>query len=295
MTVTKGVERWLGHATLTDSLRPTTIQRYHEVYVRHLEPVIGGELVDHVKEREVRSLRARMGREVGPATLNQCRAVLRGLVRFLREDLDYRGPDVSDFWRHAKPRPPRHVEVYLPAEVERIAAAAGERDGVLFRTAAYTGLRLSELRALRWRDVDLDAARIVVHAGYTNVGGDGPTKGKRTRSVPIVPQLLVPLATLSLVYDDPEERVFQETTGAVLNEFSVRRRFLAACERAEVRALNFHSLRHSCLSIMVQAFPLSDVQAYAGHTSIVTTSRYLHLIDQKDAAQKFGKIIEEMS
>jgi integrase len=66
--------------------------------------------------------------------------------------------------------------VLTSAEVLTVARAAeAEQDGALFTVAAFTGLRLGELRALRWRDVDFANATIRVQAAT-------PTAGKARRS-----------------------------------------------------------------------------------------------------------------
>jgi hypothetical protein len=52
------------------------------------------------------------------------------------------------------------LEVYSPEEVAALArAAASPQDGAMYVVAAYTGLRLGELLALRWRDIDFRGTR----------------------------------------------------------------------------------------------------------------------------------------
>ena len=71
----------------------------------------------------------------------------------------------------------------------------------------------------------------------------------------------------------------------------MRRRFYAARQRAKVNpALRFHDLRHTFGTIAVQAFPLSDVQAFMGHADIQTTMIYVHHVPQHDAAEKLSRV-----
>ena len=56
--------------------------------------------------------------------------------------------------------------------------------------------------------------------------------------------------------------------------------------------MKFHGLRHSFGTIAVQAFPLSDVQAWMGHADIQTTMRYVHYVPQRDAAARLGKLLD---
>ncbi len=76
------------------------------------------------------------------------------------------------------------------------ARLADAQDAAIFRVAAFTGLRLSELRALRWRAVDFDDALIHVERGYTDDGGEDLPKSYRVRSVPMMPQVGAALQAL---------------------------------------------------------------------------------------------------
>jgi integrase len=81
-----------------------------------------------------------------------------------------------------------------PAEIKRLVAAAKTtRMRTLLMTAAMTGLRASELRGLRWRDVDLDAAKPVLHVRQRAdaFGKIGMPKSRRsTRKLPLAGNLV---------------------------------------------------------------------------------------------------------
>lgn len=73
-----------------------------------------------------------------------------------------------------------------------------------------------------------------------------------------------------------DDLVFCTATGEHLNSWTLRRRFYAALERAGLRRIVFHDLRHCFASLAVRKLPLSTVQGYLGHAHISTTMRYVH-------------------
>jgi integrase len=76
-------------------------------------------------------------------------------------------------------RPSLDLEVYTPAQVfALVAAAASEQDAAIFLTAAFTGLRLGELVALRWRDVDLQRRVVRVRGTWSGSEPDNAQDGQ---------------------------------------------------------------------------------------------------------------------
>jgi len=55
--------------------------------------------------------------------------------------------------------------------------------------------------------------------------------------------------------------------------------------------MRFHDLRHSLGTLAVQAFPLSDVQAYLGHADVQTTMIYVHHVPKVDAAERLSALV----
>jgi integrase len=193
------------------------------------------------------------------------------------------------------------LDYYEPDEIEALAGAAqagghrrppgGElsdderawrawedsQDGELYRVAAYTGLRLGELLALRWEDVDLDARRVIVHRAVS-AGVEGPTKSWQARFVPLADSAAAAFARLAArdAYTSRDDYVICSRLGRRLDGSALRRRYNAGRRAAGLRPLRFHARRHSAGSLAVREAGAHFVQAFLGHSRVSTTERYLH-------------------
>jgi integrase len=191
--------------------------------------------------------------------------------------------------------------VLTPAEVAAVCRAADDaQDAALYAVAAYTGLRMGELRALRWRDVDFANRSVFVRQNRVRSRLTTPKSGK-VRSVPLIDQAAASLDRLSRRGDftEPADLVFVNDVGGYLDDRSVRERFYGALKRAglghkrhEEPPLRFHDLRHTFGTLGAQVWPLRDVQAYMGHASITTTERYAHHISKANAADALTRFVD---
>ena len=172
--------------------------------------------------------------------------------------------------------------------------AADTQDRALYTLAGFTGLRLGELLALRWDDLSFSARLVHVRRSYTRGQVKTPKSG-RVRSVPMIDQVIAPLDALSQrgQFTAPKDLVFANIVGDPIDESALRRRFYAALDRAGLKRVRLHDLRHSYCSLAVRAYRLDEVKAYAGHADIAMTMRYVHHVPAHDAADRLSRVVTE--
>jgi integrase len=180
------------------------------------------------------------------------------------------------------------IDAFSPEEVHALVRAAGsEQDACLYLTAAFTGLRLGELLALQWRDIDFAGEAIRVRRSYNVHGGVGTPKSGKVRSVPMVPEVAQALARLGerAWFTGDQDLVFAGDLGNYLDASALRERYKAALDRAGLRRLRFHDLRHTFGTLAVRRAEIPAVQAWMGHAHVGTTMRYIHHRDRGDEAR----------
>jgi integrase/recombinase XerD len=169
----------------------------------------------------------------------------------------------------------RSLPVWLSEEeaARLVAAAPTSRDQVIILTMLYAGLRVGEVMALRVERVDWRKRQIFVFRG----------KNDKDRYVPIAGKLAGPLAgwiagrTEGYVFRSPRSNSEHLTVRSV--QYMVK----AAAHRAGIKRpdpsqrLSPHKCRHTfCSRLVEKGVDIAAVRDLAGHSSIATTSIYLH-------------------
>lgn len=158
---------------------------------------------------------------------------------------------------------------YLRAEeVERILAVTRLLDtqwgklAALILTAYHTGLRVGNLMALRWGDVDLERRTITVlktKNGQPQVSALSERAAEALRTIP---------------GQKPEALVFEGRAGRA---FGFRRLWARVCTEAGLPGRNFHQLRHGCGHAMATAgVGQAQIMAAMGHRTLTASARYMH-------------------
>jgi integrase len=264
---------------------------------------LGDLRVAKVTTRDIANFLRRLERDgMSPRSVNKHREVLSAMFSYARREDTYALPhNPVDATSKRLEMPPAVLDFFEPDEIESLAEAAergshrgvqpvdlapGEvewrawedrQDAELYRVAFYTGLRLGELLALRWEDVDLERRRVIVHRAVS-AGIEGPTKSRQARSVPLADAPAAALQRLADRHDytERDDYVFCSRLGRRLDRSAVRRRYTRARDAAGLRALRFHALRHAAGSLVAREAGAHFVQAFLGHSRLSTTERYLH-------------------
>jgi integrase len=154
---------------------------------------------------------------------------------------------------------------------------------LLIRVLGQTGLRISELIALRWSDIDLGHQRIHVRRRVRN-GRVGPPKSRYgRRSVPVTPALTRDLWARRKAAEHAQDGdlLFPSATGGFLDRANLHRSVLKPAARAAgVEWAGFHTLRHTCGTLLFRhGLNAKQVQLWLGHHSpAFTLATYVHLL-----------------
>lgn len=170
--------------------------------------------------------------------------------------------------------PPGRYDFLEPFESARLLAAApSPKFRAMVLVALRTGLRISELVALTWENVDLPRRTVHVRQALV-IGILGTPKNNRERHVPLPEDA----AEALLAMGPSAGWVFRRADGRGMDDYAARRLLHAACRRAGLRRIGWHVLRHTFASQLVGLnAPLRNVQEMLGHASLEMTMRYSHV------------------
>ena len=238
-TLSDAAAEWLRYCEHERACKPSTLIEYRhtaDVLVRGLGDVALEDVTPELIERWKATLTG-SNRTVAKYLVN-----LHGIFRRAMKVWGLPRNPVADVER-PRYRISDDIDAFSPEEVlALVRAAASAQDGAMFMTAAFTGLRMGELLALQWRDVDFTGEVIRVRHSYNAHGGLGTPKSGKVRSVPMVPDVAKALAGLADRGDftDDEELVFAGEFGGFLDASALRARYKAALVAAGLRQLRFH-------------------------------------------------------
>jgi integrase/recombinase XerC len=243
------------------------------------DATIGGVTTESISRYQLaRSDRAAatIGKELS-AIRAYCRWCIRARLRLDDPTLPIEWPTrIDPIPRALNARTLRRLDRVLAQPLPLLDPKARQRltrDRRIVLLMLYAGLRLSEVAALDWADVDLDASTIVVRDG----------KGGRHRVLPIHDRLLSDLLTT------PDERqrgaVCGHADGRHLSYKSIPHTFDRWLKEAGID-ISAHQLRHTFATRLLWAgADLRTIQRLLGHASLATTERYLSVeMEQKRAA-----------
>lgn len=164
---------------------------------------------------------------------------------------------------------PDPIDRYLKrSEYERLMAELADHLKPMVDFSLLTGVRLSNCTGLDWSQIDM-------HGRQMNFRVKSKKEGGKVHSLPITDPLLVLLANQGPKDEGP---VFTFRGRPIK---SPKKGFRRACERAGIKNLRWHDLRHTMATWAIQSgVPLDAVQDVLGHASIETTRRYAHRQDE---------------
>lgn len=301
ITVADAAKAWLDHCEVRCKtgrrMERSTLRGYSDYVRLHItdpEVGIGDKLIVQLTRRHVNEFRDRL--LLNGRSEHLTRRALSVLKLLLDHAID-NGQLFTNAAHGVRVIKSSRIDYNAPVPsketIRTLIEAADEDFKPHLIVSALTGLRASELRGLRWQDVDFEKGFIYVRQradAYNQMGE--PKSRAGYRDIPAGPMVLnalrrwklrCPKSDLGLVFPAPR--------GGVLQHTNTQSRFRKLQEEVGVK-LRWHDLRHFAVSLWIeQGLSIKEVMTFAGHSSIqMTMERYGHLFPSPDHQNAMAEV-----
>jgi integrase len=289
LTLRQAAEEWLSAAEAGvvrtrsgEAYKPSAVRAYRQALNHRALPQLGSKRLTAFSHAMLQDLADRLSAQgLSPSSVRNTILPLRAIFRRAHRRGDVAvNPTVNLTLPVVRGQ---RVRVAAPTEVGPLLDALRPDDRAIYATALYAGLRLGELQALQWDDVDLTANLIHVRRSWDRQAGFvAPKSRSGNRRVPITPTLRRELLNHRLQQGTGGRGfVFPNNRGSKpFNPGTLSLHTSKAWEEAGLAAIGLHECRHSYAAYMIAAGINSKaLSAYMGHASItITLDRYGHLL-----------------
>lgn len=297
ITVQEWMMHWLENELL-GSVKPSSYHTYMQQIQHHVLPSLGACLLSELTPSHIHAFICQMqGVGYASSTIHGAYRLLASSLRFaLEEGVIQKNPcrkiRVGSQIRNEQ-------RVLTRKEQVSVRNAAGSMKELPVLLGLYTGMRLGEICALQWSDIDWEKKSITVkrtaqrialsqqaHGSKTGVM-IGTPKSKRSRRVLPVPEFLLQMLRQAMqAIVDPNTFIFG-TKGRAAEPRTLQRHFAILMKKLHITNAHFHTLRHSFATRLLElGVDIQTISTLLGHSSIrVTLDFYAHsLTDQQQAA-----------
>lgn len=279
-TVTQLAQEWL--QVNSGRLKPSSLQRYRGFLKNHIEPGIGSARAVYLSTITIHAFaQNRLATGLAPQSVNAVLVVLHSILKYGHRQYGLPLPEII-YLATAK----KEMRVLSQDEQKKLVAfLLNDTDacklGVL--TALYTGLRIGELCALRWEDIEEDCIKVKrTMQRLKKEDGTGtelyvgtPKTSSSVRTIPI-PSFLGDL--IAKQTHNSADYFLSGSQVAVVEPRVMQYRFQQYLRQANIEKANFHALRHTFATRCVECgFEVKSLSEILGHANVQTTlNKYVH-------------------
>lgn len=290
-------------------IKATSRERYRALIELHIQPELGnrqvreldGEVLNAFVRKKLKSGRLDGKGGLSPKTVRDICMVMKSALKLAKRKYRYSG----DGEMNTPSIKQSQIEVFSPLESQRITAAVlkkPDRSNIGYLLCLETGLRLGEVCALRWSDMDLAEGvlrvqRTVYRINYgkrTELVLQTPKSENSVRSIPLTAKMLSMLRQLK----DRKDCYLLTGTERPLEPRTMQYRFRRFLKKNSLPLRNYHVLRHSFATRCIEGgMDIKSLSEILGHANVQTTLQmYVHpSMATKRAAMEAVSMLAEIA
>ena len=256
------------------TLKLSTQDRYRRTLKKHLLPAFGDSRLCDIRTLDLQQfVLQKMASGLSWECANHYRNLMSKIFVTAKKWNFFSGDNPAIGVELPEKTAVREKHVILPDRILPLLAAVEEPARTMVLVGVLTGLRIGEILALRWKDVDFKSSEIrIEQACYRGLIGTPKTKGSR-RTLPMPQSLADELRRLREESTLEEQLVFQTRNGTPFSDTNLLHQYLKpAGRKLGMPWLNWHTLRRTHATLLQHAgATFKEAQAQMGHAKMSTT------------------------
>ena len=284
LTLNQAAERFL--ADKQDDLKRSTLARYTYVLEHYIQPVLGAVLLSQLTANQISEFLRRLQKNgLSGKSARDVGVLLKSILRYSAKKLDCPSPGMTvELPAYRR----KQIDIFYPDEIRRLAQMIMDEPtttGIGILLTLNTGLRLGELCALQYKDIDLRNGVVHVRKTVQRIcSGDRtslmvlpPKSDSARRTIPLPGDMAALLQ--KLVQSRPNGENYLLTGKNVpMEPRTMQYQYRALLKAAGIPYRNFHTLRHTYASRCVErGIDVKSLSEMLGHADVRTTLQvYVH-------------------
>ena len=306
--------KWLDLKRCEGKVKAVTLQNYNRQINLHINPILGFYDVSSVSEEVIQMFIEILMKDKGlnPTTVRNIVGRLSEIMNFaVKEGLIYNNPCTLVLLPKGKNKKGKALTLEEKISLEKVLSTQKIPQNIAIQLALYAGLRISEITALRWKDIDFKQGFIHVQHSFKRIQTNNkeqktilhlgtPKSQNSVRAVPMNRQIKACLEDYYKVLNDiqaqDESFVVGKKNGSFYDVRAIQRHFVKLCKIAGIEHCHFHDLRHTfATNAKESGIDIQLISEILGHAHTATTMNiYLHpsYTYKKEEIKKMDQIPE---
>lgn len=300
ITVDTWFEYWIENIK-RHSIGKNSIKDYKSKYTNHIKPTIGNMIIKDVKPLHCQAVLSNMTNDYADSVIKGCRFVMQAMFySAVENELITKNPVTKSIQAKSKKQSVQKDALTISEQTSLLSASAKSTFYNDWALALQTGLRVGELTALCWSDVDFNNKIIHVnktmsydHAEQKWEIGTPKTRSS-TRDIPLTHEAIRILKSqkekrskIKIIPFQFSDLVFLNKYGKPTTRSTYDEALKRKCDKIGIKRISMHILRHTFATRCIEAgMRPKTLQMILGHTNIsMTMDLYVHVSNEEKAKE----------
>lgn len=284
---------WLG--TIKPKIKKSTLIKYTNLLNSYIIPSFGNYPIQDINRNDVETFCSELlvsggkkGNGLAPKTVSDIFSVIKNVFGYAENYKELKVANIRNITIKQNTKTMRVLSMQEQEKLDLFLRSNISYSNLSILLSLYTGIRIGELCALKWGDIDFENQCFMVNKTLQRIQNKGADLSEpktiiiitTPKSICSIRKIPLPddICKLILNYKCGQDKYFATGTDHYVEPRTMENRFNAVLERCHINKSNFHTLRHTFATRCIEVgFDVKSLSEILGHANVnITLNRYVH-------------------